>query len=105
MKRGVQIFYTLRNPGLVAGIGFESRPDNPAARGYKNLVKCFRKNGFLIHITADTINLSPPLIVERSRIGQTCDVIGETLAEVARYGGDNQRSERTDPSKELGQCG
>ncbi len=64
-------------------------------------MKCLKKNRALIHITADTINLSPPLTVERSQINQIRDVIGETLDEVARFGGDSQRSETTDPSKEL----
>ena len=81
------------------------RPDNPAARAYEIFVKCFRKNGALIHITADTIKLSPPLIAERSQIDQICDVIGGSLDEVARFGRDSQRSETTDPSKELGKCG
>jgi hypothetical protein len=42
MKNGLQIFYTLRNPGLVAGIGFESRPDNPAAHAYENFFEVFQ---------------------------------------------------------------
>jgi len=35
----------------------ESRPDKPAACAYEIFVKYFKKNGVLIHITADTINL------------------------------------------------
>jgi len=42
MKNGLYIFYTLRSPELVAGISFESRPDNPAARAYKNFCEVFQ---------------------------------------------------------------
>ena len=62
-------------------------------------------DGALIHFTGNTINLSPLLIVERSQIDQTCHAIGESMDEIARFGRGSQRSERTNPSKELGKCG
>ncbi len=67
----------LRAYGLVAGIELEARAGAPGARGYEALVKAFEA-GLLVRTTADTIALSPPLVLERKDI----DRIFETLAAV-----------------------
>ena len=77
--RGLPHVIDLRNIGLVAGIELEPRAGAPGARGFETFLKCFEA-GVLARSTADTIALSPPLIVEKSQIDQ----IFETLAEVLK---------------------
>jgi beta-alanine--pyruvate transaminase len=77
--RGSPNVVDLRNLGLVAGIELEPRPGAPGARGFETFLKCFEA-GVLVRSTADTIALSPPLIVEKSQIDQ----MFETLASVVR---------------------
>ncbi|HLR81952.1 MAG TPA: aspartate aminotransferase family protein [Paenalcaligenes sp.] len=67
----------IRNIGLVAGIELTPRPDAPGARAAEAFEKCFDR-GVLIRYTADTIAISPPLIVSEEEI----DKIFNTLAEV-----------------------
>lgn len=67
----------IRNIGLVAGIELTTRPDAPGARAAEAFEKCFDR-GVLIRYTADTIAISPPLIVSEEEI----DKIFNTLAEV-----------------------
>ena len=72
----------VRNIGLVAGIELEPRHGAPGARAFDAFVRCFER-GVLIRVTADTIALSPPLIIERAQIDELTTVLGEVLAEVA----------------------
>lgn len=67
----------IRNIGLVAGIELTPRPEAPGARAAEAFEKCFDR-GLLIRYTADTIAISPPLIVSEEEI----DYIFNTLAEV-----------------------
>jgi len=69
----------IRNIGLVAGIELESRPGKVGARAFDVFLKAFEK-GLLIRTTADTIALSPPLIISKDQIDQ----IFATLAEILR---------------------
>ena len=72
----------IRNIGLVAGIELESRPGAVGARAMDCHIDCFR-TGLLIRTTADTIALSPPLIIERAQIDQVVDLLGRALQRVA----------------------
>ena len=67
----------IRNIGLVAGVELESRPGKIGARAFDVFLKAFEK-GLLIRTTADTIALSPPLIISKDQIDQ----IFATLAEI-----------------------
>jgi beta-alanine--pyruvate transaminase len=71
----------LRNLGLVAGIELEPRPGAPGARGFETFLKCFEA-GVLVRSTADTIALSPPLIVEQSQIDQMFETMASALKAV-----------------------
>ena len=71
----------LRNLGIVAGIELERRPGAPTARAAEAFHKCFDE-GVLIRVTADTIALSPPLIVERNQIDRIFDTIDSVLKTV-----------------------
>ena len=71
----------LRNLGIVAGIELEPRPGAPTARATETFHKCF-DDGVLIRVTADTIALSPPLIVEKNQIDRIFDTIDSVLKTV-----------------------
>lgn len=79
--RGVPHVVDLRNLGLVAGIELEGRAGRPGARAMDVHVDCFR-NGVLIRMTADTIALSPPLIIQREEIDRLVTTLGDALRRV-----------------------
>jgi len=72
----------VRNMGLVAGIELEPRPDAPTARAFEAFLKCY-EDGVLVRTTADTIALSPPLIIERTQIDEIFLTIRKCLNTVA----------------------
>ena len=72
----------IRTIGLVAGIELESRPEKFGARAFEVFQRCFDE-GVLVRITADTIALSPPLIVERAQIDQIFETLARVLGGVA----------------------
>lgn len=72
----------VRNIGLVAGIELASREGATGARAAEVFQKCFDR-GVLLRYTADTLALSPPLIIEEAQIGQIFDTIAAVLKEVA----------------------
>ncbi|MDQ0315411.1 aspartate aminotransferase family protein [Amorphus orientalis] len=71
----------IRTMGLVAGIELSPRPDAVGKRGYEVFLDCYQ-NGVMVRVTADTIALSPPLIVEPDQIEQIAATIGEALDRV-----------------------
>ena len=77
--KGARHVIDVRNFGLMAAIELEPRSGAPAARAYETFVKAF-ESGVLIRVTADTIALSPPLIVEKPQIDRMFGVIREALA-------------------------
>jgi len=79
--RGSPNVIDLRNIGLVGAIELDPRPGAPGTRGFETFVKCFEA-GVLVRSTADTIALSPPLIVERNQIDQMFEVLGRALRTV-----------------------
>ena len=79
--RGLPHVIDLRSIGIVAGIELEARPGAPGARGFETFLKCFEA-GVLTRSTADTIALSPPLIVEKSHIDQMFDVLAKTIRSI-----------------------
>jgi beta-alanine--pyruvate transaminase len=75
--RGSRHVIDIRTIGIVAGIELEARSGAVGARGFETFVKCFEA-GVLVRVTADTIALSPPLIVEEQHIDRIVDVIGRS---------------------------
>jgi beta-alanine--pyruvate transaminase len=80
--RGLPHVVDLRNIGLVAGIELEARPGAPGARGFETFLKCFEA-GVLVRSTADTVALSPPLIIEKSQIDQIFETVANALRGLA----------------------
>jgi len=68
--KGVGPIIDIRNIGLMAGIEMEARDGKVGARGYDAFTEAFHNYDLLIRVTADTIALSPPLIVEKEHIDQ-----------------------------------
>lgn len=70
----------IRNLGLVAAIELESRPGAIGQRAMECFSRCFDK-GLLIRVTADTIALSPPLIIEKAEVDQLFTLLRDALNE------------------------
>lgn len=68
----------LRVVGLVAGIELAPRAGAAGRRAFEAFTRAFDK-GVLIRVTADTIALSPPLIVEKAQIERIVSVVGDVL--------------------------
>ena len=75
--RGEPHVADIRNFGLLAGIDLAPRENAPGARGAALNQACFEA-GALIRNAADTVMLSPPLVISRQEI--------ETLVETIRAG-------------------
>jgi len=80
--RGAPHVIDIRNIGLVAGIELEARPNAAGARGFESFLKCF-ESGVMIRSTADTLALSPPLIIEKQQIDQLVDAVSKAVRQVA----------------------
>ena len=76
--KGSKHVIDIRNIGLVAAIEMEPRPGAPGKRGYELFTRCFAK-GVLVRATADTIAISPPLIVEKAQIDRIFATIAEEI--------------------------
>jgi len=80
--RGAPHVIDIRNLGLMAAIELRPREGKPGARAMETFHRCFDE-GFLVRITADTIALSPPLIIEKAQIDQLFDKIADVLKTIA----------------------
>ncbi|HEY7820608.1 MAG TPA: aspartate aminotransferase family protein, partial [Vicinamibacteria bacterium] len=72
--RGLPHVMDIRNLGLVGAIELEPVPGRPTERAVNAFRQAFDK-GVLIRTTADTIALSPPLIVEKGQIDQIVETL------------------------------
>ncbi|TWT04044.1 aspartate aminotransferase family protein [Reyranella sp. CPCC 100927] len=72
----------IRNLGLAAGIDMEGKPGAVGARGYATFVKAFEL-GLMVRQTADTLAMSPPLIVEKNQIDEIIDIVGKAIKQAA----------------------
>ena len=76
--KGLPHVLDIRTIGLVAGIDLASRPDAVGGRAYEAMQKGFEQ-GIMMRITADTIALSPPLIIRESEISEIFDKLGRVI--------------------------
>jgi beta-alanine--pyruvate transaminase len=72
----------IRTVGLLAGIDLAGRPDAPGTRGYQALVTAFHDHDLTIRITADTIALTPPLIISEAQIAEMIDKVRKVIRAV-----------------------
>ncbi len=68
----------VRNIGLMGAIELSARADGPTLRALDVFQKCFDA-GLLVRTTADTIALTPPLIISEAQIAQMFEIITATL--------------------------
>jgi beta-alanine--pyruvate transaminase len=71
----------IRNIGLLAAIDLKPRDGAPGARGAQCANRCF-EDGSLIRASADTLLLSPPLIITEEQIEATFAAIHRALREI-----------------------
>jgi beta-alanine--pyruvate transaminase len=79
--RGAPHVIDIRNIGLMAAVELRPREGQPGARAMEVFQRAFDE-GVLLRVTADTIALSPPLIVDKTQIDQMFDKIAELLPKV-----------------------
>ena len=72
----------IRNLGLAAGIDIEGRKDAIGARGFDTFVKAFEL-GLMVRQAADTIAMSPPLVIEKNQIDEIIDLCGKAIKATA----------------------
>jgi beta-alanine--pyruvate transaminase len=72
----------IRNIGLIGGIELESRAGAPTARALEAFDRAYEA-GLLVRVTGDIIAMSPPLILEKSHIDQTVEILRTVLAATA----------------------
>src|SRR6266516_1814393 len=76
--KGLPHVLDIRTVGLVAGIDLASRPDAVGGRAYEAMLKGFEQ-GVVMRITADTIALSPPLIIRENEIAEIFDKVARVI--------------------------
>ena len=62
--------------------GCSSRKDAIGARGFDTFVKAFEL-GLMVRQAADTIAMSPPLVIERNQIDEIIDLTGKAIKATA----------------------
>lgn len=73
----------IRTIGLVAGIDLVSKEGAPGARGYEAMTRAFYDHDMVIGITADTVALSPPLIIKEAQIAEIVERMSSVLADLS----------------------
>jgi len=68
----------IRNFGLIAAVELAPRPGKPGARGMEVFHRCF-DDGLLVRVTADTIALSPPLIIENQHLDRIFGTLDKAI--------------------------
>ena len=82
--KGHPLIEDIRTLGLVAAFDLKPVDGKPGLRAYKAMENGFHDHGFMIRITADTIALSPPLIVSENQIDEIFnDKMPKVLASIA----------------------
>jgi beta-alanine--pyruvate transaminase len=73
----------IRTLGLVAGIDLASRAEGVGKRAYEAMDRAFRDEGIMIRITADTLALTPPLIITEDQIDEMVEKVRRVIRAVA----------------------
>jgi beta-alanine--pyruvate transaminase len=77
--KGLPGVLDIRTIGLVTGIDLEPVPGAPGKRAFDAMDKGFHEFGTMVRITADTLALSPPLIISRSQIAELFDTMAKLI--------------------------
>jgi beta-alanine--pyruvate transaminase len=66
----------------MGAVELASRKDAVGARGFEVMVECFNR-GLYLRNSADSLAMSPPLIVERSHIDDIVSILSDVIKRVA----------------------
>jgi beta-alanine--pyruvate transaminase len=80
--RGLPHILDVRNYGLIGAVELEPRAGKPGARAFEIFLKCFER-GVMVRQTADTIAMSPPLIIKSAEIAHLIETLGAVIRETA----------------------
>jgi beta-alanine--pyruvate transaminase len=81
--KGLPNVLDIRCVGLTAGIDLASRPDAVGRRAYEAMERAFHKESLVVRINAETIALTPPLIVSEQEIEQIFAKVADVIRAVA----------------------
>ena len=81
--KGLPNVLDIRTIGLVAAIDLASIPDGVGRRAYEAMDVGFREYGIMLRITADTIALTPPLIISDNQIDELIEKVKKCILAVA----------------------
>jgi beta-alanine--pyruvate transaminase len=81
--KGLPNVLDIRSVGLVGAIDLASRPDAVGRRAFEAMDRAFHDEGLMMRVTADTVALSPPLVVSEDQIGEIVDKVGRVIRAVA----------------------
>ncbi len=81
--KGHPLVGDIRTIGLVAGVDLESVPGAPGKRAYDAMETAFHDHDLMLRITADTLALSPPLIVSKQQIDEIVGMLADALRQAA----------------------
>ena len=81
--KGLPNVLDIRTIGLVAAIDLASIPDGVGRRAYEAMDFGFREHGIMLRITADTIALTPPLIISDNQIDELIEKVKKCILAVA----------------------
>ena len=73
----------VRTVGLVGAVELAPNPDGAGVRGFEVMERLFHEEGMMARISADTIAISPPLIVSEAEIGEIVEKLSRVLKKVA----------------------
>jgi beta-alanine--pyruvate transaminase len=76
--KGLPNVIDIRNVGLIAAIELAPRKDAPGARALDAHIAAFERGAYM-RVAADTIALSPPLIIKKSEIDQLFEIVRQVL--------------------------
>jgi beta-alanine--pyruvate transaminase len=81
--KGLPNVLDIRCVGLTAGIDLASRPGAVGKRAYDAMVKAFADESVMVRSTADTLALTPPLIVSERGIEEIFSKVARVIKAVA----------------------
>ena len=80
--KGLPNVIDIRNVGLMGAVELAPRKDAVGARGYEVRVEGWNK-GLYLRNSADSLAMSPPLIVEKSHIDEMMSILSDVIKRVA----------------------
>jgi beta-alanine--pyruvate transaminase len=80
--KGLPHVIDIRNVGLMGAVELAPRKDAVGARGYEVMVECWNK-GLYLRNSADSLAMSPPLIVEKTHIDEMMSILSDVIKRVA----------------------